>query len=97
MASYIVVESNVLDAAKLTQYSQLAAPTVAKFGGKFIAKGASQSLHGKQLFANKAVIEFSSEQQARDWYNSGEYQALIELRNQAMDSQFQLVSAPSQL
>lgn len=94
MPSYIVVDLNVLDAAKLAQYSQLAAPTVAKFGGKFIAKGAPTSLHGKQLFTNKAVIEFGSEQQAQDWYNCEEYQALIELRNQAMDSQFQLVAAP---
>ena len=92
MSSYIVVELNVLDADKLAQYSQLAAPTVAKFSGKFIAKGAVKSLHGDQTFTNKAVIEFPSEQHAQDWYQSEEYQALIELRNQAVESQFQLVA-----
>lgn len=91
MSSYIVVESNVLDADKLVEYGKLAAPTVAKFGGKFIAKGSSKSLHGHQPFANKAVIEFGSEQEAQNWYHSDDYQALIELRNQAMDSQFELI------
>lgn len=92
MSSYIIVDSNVLDANKLAEYSQLASATVAKFGGKFIAKGAAQALHGNQLFTNKAVIEFASEQQANAWYHSQAYQALIELRDQAIDSRFQLVA-----
>jgi uncharacterized protein (DUF1330 family) len=96
MSSYVVVESNVLDADKMAQYSQLAAQTLAKFGGKFITKGSAQLLHGTLTFANKAVIEFASEQQAHNWYYSEEYQALSELRNQAMESQFQLVAATQQ-
>lgn len=92
MSSYIIVELNVLDTEKFAQYSQLAAPTVAKFGGKFIAKGAAQVLHGNASFSNKAVIEFATEQQAQDWYNCEEYQALTALRNQAIDSHFQLVA-----
>ncbi|WP_343229204.1 DUF1330 domain-containing protein [Psychrobium sp. MM17-31] len=65
-------------------------PTVLKYHGKFIAKGNADSLRGKQPFANKAVIEFPTEQHARDWYNSEEYQALIPLRSQALDCQFHL-------
>ena len=92
MSSYIIVDSNILDADKLAQYSQQAASTLAQFGGKFVAKGAAQSLHGAQPFANKAVIAFASEQHAKEWYHSEQYQQLIELRNQAMECQFQLVS-----
>lgn len=91
MSSYVVVESNILDKDKLAEYSQLAAPTLADFGGKFLAKGAVQSLHGNQPFAMKAVIEFPSEQQAKNWYHSDAYQALAEIRGQAMNSQFQLI------
>jgi len=91
MSSYIIVELNVLDADKLAQYSQLAAPTIAKAGGKFIAKSPVQSLHGDAAFSNKVVIEFPSEQEAKDWYQGEEYQVLIALRNEAMESQFQLV------
>lgn len=91
MSSYVVVDLNVVDADKLAQYSQLAAPTIEQFGGQFIAKGPVQSLHGNQRFTHKAVIEFTTDQQAQDWYSSEEYQQLIELRDQAMESQFQIV------
>ena len=92
MSSYIIVELNVLDVEKLKQYSQLAAPTVALFGGKFISKGTAQSLHGELNFTSKALIEFASEKQAKEWYHSDEYQSLIELRNQAIESQFHLIA-----
>ena len=93
MKTYIVVDSNVLNPDKLAEYSNLAAQTVNAYEGKFIFKGESKSLHGGQSFAKKALIEFPSEQLASDWYHSEEYQALIELRDQAMESQFQLLTA----
>lgn len=91
MSSYIVVESNVLDANKLKQYGQLAAPTVANHGGKFLIKGKVAALHGQNQFSNKAVIEFRDKTTAQNWYQSDEYQALIPLRNEAMESQFHLI------
>lgn len=92
MKAYIVVESNIIDADKLAQYSAQAAPTLSAYQGRFLAKGAVEPLHGAQPFAAKAIIEFPSAALAKEWYNSPEYQALIELRNQAIESQFQLVA-----
>jgi uncharacterized protein (DUF1330 family) len=92
MKSYVIVDANVINAEKLAQYGAQAAPTIAKYQGKFIAKGSAESLHGNQPFANKAVIEFPSKQHAIDWYNSEEYQALIPLRSQAIDCEFHLTS-----
>ena len=92
MKSYVIVNANVVNPEKLAQYGAQAAPTVAKYQGKFIAKGESQSLHGDQAFASKAIIEFPSQQHAVDWYNSEEYQALIPLRSQALDCEFHLAS-----
>ena len=93
MSSYIIVESNVLDSEKLKQYSQLAAPTVAKLGGEFLVKGEVLALQGESEFSKRAVIKFSNQLTAKQWYQSEEYQALIELRNQAMESRFHLVEA----
>lgn len=90
MKSYVIVDANIINQEKLAEYSEQAVPTVAKYQGKFIAKGNAETLHGEQPFANKAVIEFPTEQHARDWYNSEEYQALIPLRSQALDCQFHL-------
>ncbi|MGB0733563.1 MAG: DUF1330 domain-containing protein [Pontibacterium sp.] len=92
MTSYVIVESNVLDSEKLMQYSKRAAPTVKQFGGKFIAKGAKHALHGESRFANQSVIQFPSEEDAKAWYASDDYQALAGLRDQAMESHFQLVA-----
>lgn len=92
MKSYVIVDANVINSEKLAEYSAQAVPTVLKYQGKFIAKGNAESLHGNQAFANKAIIEFPSQQHAIDWYNSEEYQALIPLRSQALDCQFHLAS-----
>lgn len=86
--AYVIVESNVRNQELLKQYGQQAAQTVAEFGGKFIAKGSAELLHGKSRFANRAVIEFVSVTQAQSWYQSTKYQALIELRERAMESRF---------
>lgn len=86
--AYIIVASNVKNKELLKQYGQQAAQTVADFGGKFIAKGPAELLHGPSRFANRAVIEFNSVEQAQSWYHSEEYQALIELRDKAMESSF---------
>lgn len=92
MSAYIVVESNVLDLDKLKQYSEFAASTVARFGGEFLIKSKTEVLHGDNGFNNKAIIRFKDQETAKSWYQCDEYQALTRLRNEAMDSQFHLIS-----
>jgi uncharacterized protein (DUF1330 family) len=91
MSAYVIVDLTVKDAAKLSQYSTAAAPSVAKFNGQFLAKGKIEVLHGGSAFQNKAVIQFQDKESALSWYNSAEYQEVIELRNAGMDSQFHLI------
>lgn len=91
--AYVIVEGNVKNPELMAQYSQQAAPTLEKFGGKFIAKGGAEALHGEAEFAIRAVIEFASAEVAKEWYFSPEYQALSELREQGMDSRFVLTEA----
>jgi len=91
MKSLIIVDFTPIDQTHLTQYAQLAAQTIESLGGQFIAKGPIETLHGQSTHTMKAVIEFKDKDTARNWYNSEAYQAIIELRNQGMDSQFHLV------
>jgi uncharacterized protein (DUF1330 family) len=91
MTAYIVIDMTVKDADKLSKYSAAAPATLAKFKGEFVTKGKIQSLHGASPFQNKAVIQFPDKESAINWYNSPEYQELVELRNTGMDSQFHLV------
>jgi len=91
MKSLIIVDLTPLNSAQLSEYSALAAKTLTSFGGQFIAKGPIEVLHGKAVHKIKAVIEFEDKEQAKNWYNSDAYQAIIALRDQGMDSQFHLV------
>lgn len=89
----VVVDLTVKDAEKLAEYGALAAPTVAAFEGEFIAKAPIKSLSGDVPFTTKVVIEFPSAEKAKAWYQSDEYQAIIPLREAAMDALFHLVAS----
>lgn len=92
MATYIIVSLTPRDANKLAEYSELAAETLKPFGGEIVARGRVDPLHGAAAFEAKGVIQFPSEAQAQDWYQSDAYQALIPLRTKAMDAEFHLIS-----
>lgn len=91
MAAYVIVDLTPKNQEKLAIYSASAASTFEPYGGKIIAKGPVQVLHGERSFDAKAVIEFPNAKKAAEWYNSADYQALIATRDQGMDSQFHLV------
>ena len=91
MTAYIVIGLTPKKPELLQEYSKNAAPTVAKFKGEFLIKGPSAAMHGAVGFQNQAIIAFPSKEKAQQWYESEEYQALIPLRDQAMDSSFLLV------
>lgn len=91
MNTLVIVDLTPINKTILTQYSTLAAETLKPFGGKFIAKGPIEPLHGAAKHTMKAVIEFSSKEKARAWYQSEAYQAIIDIREQGMECQFHLV------
>lgn len=91
MSALVIVSFNVLDQEKIKQYSATAGPTVASHGGKFIVKGKPSTLHGDGNFDMTAVIQFTDKETANNWYNSTEYQAIVSLRNEAMESHFQII------
>lgn len=92
MKTLMIVDVTALDKTKLAEYSALAAGTLQAFSGQFIAKGVIEVIHGEAIFQSKAVIEFPDKESAKNWYNSAEYQAIIPLREQAINSQFHLIS-----
>lgn len=91
MTAYIIVDLTPIDSDKLQQYSALAAETLIPFGGEFLAKGPIELLHGEPNLHTKVIIGFPDRDSASGWYHSPAYQAIINLRNQAMTSQFHLI------
>jgi uncharacterized protein (DUF1330 family) len=91
MTAYIIVGLTPKDAEKLQQYGASVPSTLAKYSGEVIVKGAVEKLHGKFDHKVQVILMFPSREHAHNWYNSEEYQSLISIRDQGMDSQFQLI------
>jgi uncharacterized protein (DUF1330 family) len=92
MTALIIVDLTPIDKEKLTEYSAEAAKTLITFNGEFLAKGSILPLHGESAFTTKVVIQFPSKEKALNWYNSPEYQAITQLREEGMTSQFHLIA-----
>ncbi|WP_127716292.1 DUF1330 domain-containing protein [Halobacteriovorax sp. HLS] len=91
MVAHVVIDLNILDTQYLAKYKEKAPATVHKYGGKFIAMGEIESLTGVNRFSRKSIIEFPSKDTALAWYNSSDYQDLIEIRDKAIDCRFDLI------
>ncbi len=88
MSAYVVVHGTVLNADKMQEYGADAGPTLATYGGELVSRGPSEVLAGESSHQLMVVIKFPSRQNALDWYNSAEYQAVIPTRMEAMNSVF---------
>ena len=87
MAAYIIVEVEVLDPQEYQTYARQTLPTIEKYGGKFIVRaGQTETLEGDWQPKRLVVLEFPSVEQARAWYTSPEYTAIIGIRHRTATS-----------
>lgn len=91
MSAYVIVEITDKDDEAKARYAQAAGPVIESFGGKVMGRGPLTVLQGEGGLERGLVIEFANREAALTWYHSPEYQALIELRNIALDSRFVLI------
>ncbi|WP_199886112.1 DUF1330 domain-containing protein [Pseudoalteromonas sp. T1lg23B] len=93
MSALIIVKLKVKDMEKLKEYSAQTGAILEKFDGKVLIKGAPTVLCGDVAGFDKTVVfEFPSREAAEGWYNSPEYQALIAIRDEAMDCTFEIAA-----
>jgi uncharacterized protein (DUF1330 family) len=84
MPAYLIVDLEVQDPEKIAEYRRGAGPTVLKHGGRLlVGNGAREVLEGSWTPKELIIIEFPSMQELKNWYNSAEYQPLIDLRKAA--------------
>lgn len=90
MPAFMVAMVTPKNPEKLKEYSELAAPTVAKHGGEPIVKGkVAGLLTGEGIDAKMVVtFKFPDIEAIDQWYNSEEYQAIIPLRDEGADMVF---------
>ena len=78
---YFIANIDVHDPAGYEEYKAKVPATVERFGGNYLVRGGEQeAAEGEAPLPRTVVLEFESLAQAKAWYFSSEYQAIIALR-----------------
>ena len=80
MSAYVIVEIDVEDPAAYEDYRPLAANSVARHGGRYIARGGKAETLEGEWFGRIVVLEFDSLDAAHAWYYSDDYQGCLPIR-----------------
>src|SRR5260221_10909771 len=79
MAAYVIGEIEVTDPATYEDYRKQVGAVVAKYGGKFIARGGqTQALEGGWSPKRLVILELGTMEQALKWYRSPRHSPLIQ-------------------
>lgn len=81
MPAYVVVDIEVRDPAAYEGYKPRSADAVARYGGRFLARGgACETLEGGWRPKRLVIIEFPSAARAKEWWSSEEYGPAKQIR-----------------
>ena len=81
MPAYVIANVTVNDPVRYEDYRRLVSPTLAKYGGRFIARGGRiEVLEGDWHPSRLVLLEFPSMESARAWWNSPEYSDAKQIR-----------------
>jgi uncharacterized protein (DUF1330 family) len=93
MLGYIVLEVVIRDPVAYERYKELAGPTVAAYGGRYLVRGGSaEALEGSWQPSRLVILEFPSVQQGRAWWMSAEYAPAKAIRQGCAETKMLLVS-----
>ena|SRR5690349_14534556 len=81
MAAYVIVDIEIKDPARYAEYARDVPATIAKFGGRYLARGGrTEVLEGTWQPRRLVVLSFDSVERARAWWASDDYAAPKALR-----------------
>jgi uncharacterized protein (DUF1330 family) len=89
MPAYVIAEHIITDPVKFAEYRTKVGPMMAKYGGRYLTKGAGHKMPegGHWKPERLVVIEFPNMDSVDAWYSSAEYQPLIALREASTSDQ----------
>lgn len=88
---YLVANIRVTDAEKFQQFSGMAGPVIAAFGGRVLAKGPGADRHEGSLQGTVMMIEFDSKARAEEFYFSDDYQAAKAVRDACSETDLMII------
>lgn len=81
MPAYLIADVEITDPAKYEAYRQLTPGAIARYGGRFVARGGETvNLEGGWAPSRVVVIEFPSLDAVRTFYDSPEYREARQAR-----------------
>jgi len=85
MPASLIAEHTITDAAKFEEYQVKVGPLIARHGGRYVTKPGSHIVLEKDNAVwqpqRVVIVEFPDMAALNAWYNSPEYEPLIELRH----------------
>ena len=92
MSIYLIAQLQIHDRERYSKYSGGFMEIFERYGGTILAVDESvEPLEGEWDFTRTVLLEFPSEAQARQWYQSPEYQALAQHRFASADANVVMV------
>ena len=92
MTAFIVVDISVENAKTYDQYKLLAPPSIAKYGGRYVARGGkTEVLEGSWQPSRLVILEFPSMERAQSWWSSAEYAEAKALRQRSASTKMVLI------
>jgi uncharacterized protein (DUF1330 family) len=84
MSAYLIANVEVKDAQKFKEYLKATPDIIKQYGGRFLVRGGEFEIcEGNWNPGRLVLVEFESMQKAKQFYNSPEYRAIINLRQSA--------------
>jgi uncharacterized protein (DUF1330 family) len=94
MSAYVIVEFTVKDPDVYREkYAGNAGKTAQEYGAEILANSNWETLDGETGLSSGVIVQFPDHERALSWYDSPEYQQLIEARGLAMDARFSLLDS----
>lgn len=92
MAAYVLANVDVTDAAGFAPYREAVPATIAKYGGRYLARGgATEVVDGTRSPKRVVLLEFPDLETARAWLDSPEYKPLSEIRQRTAKTDIWLI------
>lgn len=92
MAGYLIARVEVTNPDAYEKYKKLAAAAIAKYEGRYLARGGlMETLEGDAESRRVVIVVFPTLEQAKTFYDSPEYQEAKAAREGAATGQFVIV------
>ena len=96
MSAYLIANVDIKNTERFKGYMKATPSLIKQFGGKFLVRGGDFEIcEGSWNPKRLVLVEFESMQKAKEFYNSPEYKAVIDLRQSSAYTEWVFVDGLS--